>query len=235
MIQDTKIIQHSTQEIIYIISHDMGAPLRSVVQFSELLSQRMEDRLDDKERYWFSLIKDNGEKAQNMLDAMLVLSRLSNDDSPHKRLSVKAIIEESINEITVEGTKIDAIIDIADNLPQIQGNHTQLVLFFKSLLKNALLYHPKDYDNKKYISISYVTDGDNKTLYIEDNGIGVDSDKLNDISTIFKRLHADSQYPGIGMGLAYCERIAEQHNGSLRFECKENKGLKVGFVADYLN
>ncbi len=65
-------IYGSEQELVHGISHDMGAPIRSVVQFSQLLQNRLGERLDEKETYWLRLINESGLKVQKMIDAMLV-------------------------------------------------------------------------------------------------------------------------------------------------------------------
>ena len=62
--------------LIDAISHDMGAPLRAVVQFSRLLIEDVSDRLDDEQQHWLQLINENGDKAQAMLSALQRYSKL---------------------------------------------------------------------------------------------------------------------------------------------------------------
>ena len=67
----------------------------------------------------------------------------------------------------------------------------------------------------------------------EDNGIGIDADHVNSIFELFKRLHGEGEYEGLGVGLATCKRIAEIHGGSIKLDTQYKDGAR--FIIDLPN
>jgi signal transduction histidine kinase len=237
------------QKLLYGISHDMGAPLRSVVQFSQLLEKRLHDKLDDKERFWFQLLQQGGQKAQKMLEALLHYSRLNTEQAVATNINLVSLIEDSIeahirkrrrkdrqNEILTDNASKPSdnetpfIVDwqILSPLPEITGILMHWELFFSCLLDNALLYQPLGQPRHiPKIAIYSETEKNLVRIIIEDNGIGVAENNWSNITQPFKRLQPEADYPGIGMGLSYCERIAQLHGGKLSFQHSAFAGLKV--------
>lgn len=65
---------------------------------------------------------------------------------------------------------------------------------------------------------------------VMDNGIGIDSEYLEGIFTIFRRLHGQDQYSGTGIGLAIARRIVHQHGGEIWAESESGKGTTFYFT-----
>src|SRR5688572_32940234 len=101
-------------------------------------------------------------------------------------------------------------INIAD-LPHIQGNLSQLQLLFSNLISNAIKYNDSAIPKIQIRALEY--DGQYDTAMVEDNGIGIPSEKIATIFTPFERLHRADQYPGSGLGLSIVKRIVQSHNG----------------------
>jgi signal transduction histidine kinase len=117
-------------------------------------------------------------------------------------------------------------------LPELYVNPGQISQLFQNLISNALKFSRKNIAPK--ISITYdinntavgppVNGNKYISIYIRDNGIGFDESYLDQMFTLFKRLHDHTEYEGTGIGLAICKKIVEQHKGIIRATSKLDEG-----------
>lgn len=215
------------QKMVHGISHDMSAPLRAVVQFSQMLKNRVGDTLGEKEAYWLQLIEDSGCHAQKMIEALLVYSRLTTQRSPDSQFSMKKPLEQAIANLNDIVQSKSAIIEIDGDWPEYTGCEEQWVMYFNCIIHNALLYQKKDDEYVPKIHIQCLQTDKKIRICIDDNGLGVRENLLEVLTTPFKRMQSDKDYPGIGMGLSYCEQIADLHGGEIQFEQSPLGGLSV--------
>jgi Signal transduction histidine kinase len=222
------------ERLSYGVSHDLGASLRSMLRFSELLKQRASDRLEEREIYWLSLMIDSGKRAQIMLDAMLEYSRLSTR-MPATAIDLNVLIDNVWRDCCAQyqnqfpDTKQPEL-KIVNTLPNFTGVAEHWHRFFSNILLNAILFQRKAEDDGCQITISSSSIRNNSSISIEDNGIGVSEEQRPNLGRHFWRGHAEQDYPGVGMGLALCERIGQLHGGKISYENGIASGLKVVYT-----
>ncbi|WP_027859588.1 sensor histidine kinase [Marinobacterium jannaschii] len=222
------------QKLVYGLSHDMGAPLRAVVQFSQLIGRRLDGRLDEKEQYWLALIQENGERAQQMIDALLVFSRLQSQRQPDSSFSLARLIDSVLQKL---GRHYDiSVVKIGHvELPEVTGCYGHWQLLLENVLKNALQYHPPEAGHQPQVVLQCLQHQETIQVSVEDNGIGVSDTALELLVTPFKRLQSGHDYEGIGMGLTFCERIVRLNDGALLFAHSPQGGLAVTFIMPTVN
>jgi len=213
------------EKIIYGMSHDMGAPLRSIVQFSKLLLRSLEGKLSEKEAYWFQLILDNGQQAQAMIDALIQLSRIKPDKETVAPFNVAEMVAAATSLLNTQIEESSAKIECAGDACEWEGNATQLRQCVYELVRNALIFQPEN--NVPQVHIHWQYRNGALTICVEDNGIGAREDQREKMVYPFQRLNGVTLYPGLGMGLAVCNRIVQNHGGEIHFRDSNLGGLAV--------
>ncbi len=218
------------QQLVYGLSHNMGAPLRGVIQFSQLLQNNLKEQLPEKEGHWLELIRQNGEQAQQMIDSLLFYSRLTSQ-SEQTTFSLDAVINAQLKQIeknlNINLQQVD--INLSGNLPDICGYRYYWELLIYHLIHNALLYHPLDSSHNRKLLISTYHSDEILHCCIEDNGLGVSENNWPQLTIPFKRMQSDQEYSGQGMGLTYCNRITQLQGGTLTFAHSSLGGLAVNY------
>jgi two-component system, sensor histidine kinase len=138
-----------------------------------------------------------------------------------------AILDEVVADL---GTAIDeAGAEIkTQQLPFINGYHTELKLLFQNLIINAIKFRKKDVSPK--INIGVQTVGGFWQFALADNGIGISKEHSERIFVIFQRLHNRNEYEGSGIGLSHCKKIVELHKGRIWVDSTPGGGSTFYFT-----
>jgi light-regulated signal transduction histidine kinase (bacteriophytochrome) len=208
-------LQNEFNDFIYTISHDLGTPLRAITNFSKLLKEKYAGTLDEKGELYLQFVIDGGEKLQTMLNGLVNYSRVNTQAKPPLPIEMSTLVGQCQGALHDKIVAAKAIICVKDKLPQVVADPDQCFSLFLALLDNALTYHAKD--RQPHIQISAKDKGNKWEFLIEDNGIGIPPANMERVFHVFKRLHTDEEYPGIGMGLALAKKIVERHGGTIGF------------------
>ncbi len=223
-------LTHSNEELerfAFIASHDLQEPLRMVRNFTELLQSDYGDSLDDTARKFMGITIESATHMQELIDDLLIYSRLGEDGAKDEEVDVNAIVDYVESNLMETIAKSNARI-IRNDLPCFMGNPVRFSRIVQNLLSNALKYQAEG--NTPTISISAV-DLENTWLFsIKDNGIGMENEYREQIFLPFKRLHGRSQFKGTGLGLAICRRIIESMGGLIWVESELNLGSSFSFT-----
>jgi light-regulated signal transduction histidine kinase (bacteriophytochrome) len=215
------------KDFVYIVSHDFSAPLRGIVEFSKLLKTEQREALNDEGKEYLSLIIESGEKLQNMLAGLLEYSRLNTASKPLSMVDCNDILNNCRSTLQDKITTTGAQIDIAQ-LPTVAAEPEKLTRLFLALLDNALKFHAAGV--APYISVSAEKQDKSWLFTVRDNGIGIDQEFHKRIFQPFQRLHADKEYPGIGMGLTLVKKIVGQQGGEIWINPAAGQGSAFMFT-----
>lgn len=224
-------LRENFQNFIYTISHDLSAPIRTVVAFSELLQKQADELLDEKSKHYLSFIVNGGEKAQSMLAGLLDYSRLNTRQKKPLLANTHHIVENCLKTLSEKIDATGAQIQI-DELPPIHADEDQLYQLFLALIDNAIKFQPNGSVPTVHIHAEKSEDSDigGWRFWVEDNGIGVEPRFAEEIFSVFRRLHREAEYPGIGMGLALAKRIVEQHGGIIGVSSNPGHATSFYFI-----
>jgi signal transduction histidine kinase len=215
------------EQFAYVASHDLQEPLRMVASFVQLLEKKYKDKLDSKANHYIDRVVDGASRMQSLIEGLLSYSRIGRKEITFSKVDTNAIFERALLNLSEIIHQTDAVIT-KDELPSVLGDATQLVQLFQNLIGNAVKY--KRPDVRPQVHVSAKQEDKQWIFSVRDNGIGMEPQYFDQIFQIFQRLHTRENYPGTGIGLALCKRIAERHHGRIWVESVSDESSTFFFT-----
>jgi PAS domain S-box-containing protein len=211
------------QQFAYAAAHDMKEPLRKVSFYTSSVLENTAATLSDKDNKYLTLAIEATKRMQGLIEDLLAYTKSSISYGAFEPVNLNEIVAETKNSHHEIIEQIHARV-IVGPLPTIIGIPFQIRQLIDNLIGNALKYHhtarlPEIHISAERTSTPPYPELSN-SLYrqfhkitIKDNGIGFDQKHAEKIFEMFERLHGREQYPGTGIGLALCKKIAQNHKG----------------------
>ena len=204
------------EDFAFVASHDLQEPLRKIRAFGDRLQTNYAQVLDEKGADYINRMKNAAERMSNLINDLLEFSRISTRGKPFTNVSLRQLVECTIEDLEISIEECDAQIQLGD-LPVINADSSQMNHLFINLISNAIKFRRADI--KPIIDIQYCQEQialeQWHIITVKDNGIGFEQEFSDKIFVPFQRLHARTEYKGTGIGLAICRRIVERHGGKI--------------------
>ncbi len=212
-------IDSEVEQIAFALSHDLQAPLNSLASHAETLHRALQG---ESEAITFAVGEVEGltKRMQQMLDGVSEYSRLASAEEDREIVSLDSVLEEAIANLSSAIDESGATIE-HQPLPALVIVRTQMTQVFQNLIGNAIKFRGARVPR---IRVSAVETAEYLRIKFDDNGIGIELGSLEKVFDMFRRLHRDSDYPGVGAGLAICRRIVRAHGGEIRVESTPGRG-----------
>ena len=210
----------------YSIAHDLRAPLRSVVGYSQILADDAADKLNAEELDAFYRIANSGKHMAALIDDILDLSRITRTKLKMEPVDFSKLVEDvSLSLVSTDpGRKVRWVLQKG---MMVTGDKALLKTLLENLLGNAWKF-TRDVENPSIEVGKKVLD--EKTVYfVKDNGVGFDGEFVDKIFVPFHRLHRRG-FDGTGVGLAIVQRVAQCHGGEVWAESKVGQGATFYFT-----
>ncbi|WP_226007973.1 PAS domain S-box protein [Natrinema salinisoli] len=208
------------EQFAYAASHDLREPLRMVSSYLQLIEQQYADELDEDGREFIQFAVDGADRMRAMIDGLLEYSRVETEGEPFEPIDLNDVLENLMADLQIQIEEHDAEITV-EELPTVEGDASQLRQLFQNLLKNAIEYSG---DEPPRVDVSATRSGEEWTLSVTDEGIGIDPEDQERIFKVFERLHTQEEHAGTGIGLALCKRIVERHGGEIWVDSTPSDG-----------
>ncbi len=213
----------------YTISHDLRAPLRGIVGFSEILISDYDQQLPQDAHTMLKRISENGKQMGTMVDALLAFLRLGRQVLKKSYLHPKEIeimLDEIIQTIGDEPPR--EVAWVIGELPGCKADPSLLKQVFTNLLSNAYKF-TRGCDQAR-IEIGSTQTERGLAFFVRDNGTGFDMKYAGKLFGVFQRLHHADEFEGTGVGLAIAQRIILKHGGQIWVEAQPGQGATFFFI-----
>ena len=215
------------EQFAYMASHDLQEPLRMISSYAQLLERRLGHAFDEKSTTYMGFISNGAKRLQALVTDLLTLSRVGGTmEGRLKPADLSRVFQEVVQSLEVTIASSDATVT-CDRMPVIMADARQLHQLLQNLISNGIKFRGIDAPR---IHMSARRHGDEWIIAVADNGIGIEK-KFHDVAfSAFRRLHAQSSYPGNGIGLAIAKKIVERQGGRIWVESELGKGATFYFT-----
>jgi PAS domain S-box-containing protein len=203
---------YELEQFAHLASHDLQEPLRKLFFYSDVMKQRYSENIDQQGRSMLNNMTVAAGRMKELINDLLSYSQLQQQQLRFETVDLNQVIQEIIRDLDLTIREKNARIE-TDELPVLQGNKIRLRQLFSNLISNALKYSKKNIT--PVIEITSSVEPGAISIKIKDNGIGFDAQHREKIFGLFERLHSRDEFPGTGIGLSICKKIAELHNGTI--------------------
>lgn len=210
----------------YSVSHDLRAPLRHIVGFSNLLMESADDSTAETRHRFLSNIKDSARLAGKLVDDLLSFSQMGRAALRPVSVNMNDLVDGAINKLAGDygSRRIDWQVAA---LPKVVADPSFLQLAVVNLLSNAVKFTANK--DRAVIRIDAETSANETIFRVADNGAGFNMEYVHKLFGVFQRLHRMEDFQGTGIGLANVRRIVERHGGRAWAESVAGEGATFYF------
>ncbi len=211
----------------YSVSHDLRAPLRGIDGFSQALLEDYGDRLDACGQDYLQRVRLAAQRMSALIDDLLNLSRVTRSEMRREKLDLSAVVRSVAEELQQEAPSRKVTFVISEGVA-VDADSRLLRLAIENLLGNAWKYTTRHVCAR--IEFGSNQNNGRRVYFIRDDGAGFDPRYSDRLFGAFQRLHAVTDFPGTGIGLATVQRIIRRHGGEIWAEGAIEKGATFYFT-----
>jgi signal transduction histidine kinase len=199
------------EQFAYVASHDLQEPLRMVSAYTQLLGERYKGKLDENADKFIGYACEGALRMQVLIQDLLAFSRVGRAGAVNASVDCNAVMQEVLQTLATAIQESGAGVTHGE-LPTVWADRTQIAQVFQNLIGNAIKFRGKE---PPVVSVQAEKADQHWLFTVSDNGIGIAPEYAESIFVVFQRLHARTEYPGNGIGLAICKKIIERCGGKI--------------------
>ena len=222
------VANKNLEAFTYSVAHDLRSPLRALSGYGEALTEDYGDRLDETGRWFIERIQAATERMGTLIDDLLLLAQVSRAEMSLGPVDLSAEVAAITGELQAREPGRRVRVAIQDGV-WVTADRTLIRTVVQNLVENAWKFTAK----RDGATIEFGTTAAEEAgvcCYVRDNGAGFDPAFTDKLFQPFQRLHAVTEFPGTGIGLASVRRIVERHGGRAWAEGAVGRGATFYFT-----
>lgn len=227
-----KELNNTKDKFFSIIAHDLRSPISGLNLTLKLLVERFDKISEDRRKKLLDALKDSANNTYDLLENLLLWAQSQRNEigfNPEEQ-DIKKVIDENIELFshTAKSKSIDLYSKQEQPLKAL-FDRNMIVTVLRNLISNSLKYTPETGE----VSVDIIENTSEKTItvFVNDTGIGMDSEKQKQILNSKKYFSTPGthQEKGTGLGLMLCKEFIEKHGSSLKIKSQPLKGSSFYF------
>ncbi|RNM15287.1 ATP-binding protein [Nocardioides pocheonensis] len=209
------------------VSHELRTPLTSILGYLELLEEELVGRTADTEQDMLRAAKRNVLRLGELIEDLLALTRSESQGTELKELDLASLTRDLVTDLRVASSQqgVEIRLGVPAAPVPVMADAGQIARVVTNLVSNAVKFS----QGASEVAVSVVRDGDDAVLTVEDHGIGIPSEELDQLGSRFYRA-SNAVHLGItgtGLGLRIVQAIVENHHGSVDLRSVQGVGTTV--------
>ncbi|PBJ83987.1 histidine kinase [Lysobacteraceae bacterium NML93-0399] len=231
-VEQVSDVNRELEAFSYSVSHDLRAPLRHIAGFADKLGRHLGEDVDEKTTHYLGVIGSSARRMSALIDDLLVYSRLGRSALRLQSVDLQSMVADTramLDSNAHTENPAHRIEWTIAPLPIVVGDENMLRQVWLNLLGNAVKYSSGTEPARIDIECRRGAEGGYQ-FTVRDNGAGFDMQYAGKLFGVFQRLHAASEFPGTGVGLASVRRVLGRHGGRIWAEAEPGKGAAFHFT-----
>lgn len=220
-------INRELEAFSYLVSNDLRAPLQAFDRLSEALLADYDGKLDARATDYIQRMRRASQRMGSVFDGLQSLFRVTSGEIHRETVDVSAMAAEIFEELQVSSPDRHVTVTISPNL-SVSGDARLVRILLGNFISNAWKFTGNKADAAIEVGGEHV-EGESR-LFVRDNGVGFDMINAHKLFGAFQRLHSQSEFPGMGIGLATARRIVNRHGGRCWAEGAVGEGATFYFT-----
>ncbi|MBL7967022.1 MAG: CHASE domain-containing protein [Prolixibacteraceae bacterium] len=230
--EELKRVNLSKDRFISVLAHDLKSPFNSLLGFSEVLSENINDLSKNEIEEFARNINTSAQGTYLLLEELLLWARVQTDHFPFtpKIINLFDICNQVIEDHKfISQKKNISVLNEIDSILNVKADELMLKTILRNLFSNAIKFTSKG----GQIKLTADRSKNNRiVMSVIDNGIGMTSIEVSDlfnISTMHSKMGTANE-KGTGMGLLLCKDLVLKHEGNIWVESSPGKGSQFSFT-----
>ena len=216
------------ENFAYIASHDLKAPLRTVMSFSQLLQKNHYGGLDTKGKQYLDIISTASQDMICLIDDLLKYSEISSTEIVVADSNINSLLKAVIVDMKPLFDEVGAHVTHTEMPDYLKVDKQRMYQLFSHLLDNSIKFKSNDVNLEVHISAEELKD--HWLFKVADNGMGIPSKFSEKAFELFKKHKTSDDKKGTGIGLTLSKAIVRHHDGKIWVEAKPEGGNVTCFM-----
>lgn len=209
---------------VYVVSHDLKAPLRAVANLSQWIEDDLEGQLTADNQSQMNLLRSRVQRMSSTIDGLLDYARCGHNDEEIRLVEVAKLLVDVIDSVDPPPT---FTINLPTEMPTFFAKRLPLFQVLVNLIGNGIKHH---HSEAGAIQISIEDHGDFYEFAIADNGPGIAPEHQEQMFKIFQAVNPQNRSDSTGIGLAIVKKTIEAEGGAIWLKSELGKGTTFYFT-----